>query len=539
MAIVQISQITNRLGLAQDLPQLAGGELGWSTDTRQLYIGNGTLVEGAPVIGNTEILTEFSDILNVAAAYTYKGTAAGYTVQTGPTPGTPIVQSLQNWMDQYASVKDFGATGDGVTDDTDAINRALYQLYCRGTNTQTRRTLFFPAGTYVVSSTINIPTYATLIGDGYNSSFIQLKTGTPSSVTHVAQTADSLQQTSINIGNGGAIRPSYISISHLAFQSLDTSKNIFLVRSAIKCEFNGVSFSGVTPTSSLTTNGLATSCLHFGSTDSLITSDITFTNCRFYGTVYGVFTLYQTEGVVITNSTFDTLYQGVMLGVGSSYNGGPSGTRITSNVFDNIYEAGIVFGAYLTSGLNASGYNIFYDVGDSFGGVTNPTASIIRIESSNNVSIGDMFERSNLYATTYPQVETGDSYGAILNNNGLIVGSKTIQSGLQAILADNEIGATAFTVNVGLNASASVSPITSFKIDYNIVQGTKYRTGTCMIASQGGGIVTFTDDYNENSTINVYLYAEQAGNYVNFNYNTTPPSGVTNTYLYYSVSYLN
>ena len=62
MAIVQISQITNRKGLAENLPQLAGAELGWSTDTRQLFIGNGTLADGAPVIGNTEILTEFSVI---------------------------------------------------------------------------------------------------------------------------------------------------------------------------------------------------------------------------------------------------------------------------------------------------------------------------------------------------------------------------------------------------------------------------------------------------------------------------------------------
>ena len=62
MAIVQISQITNRKGLAENLPQLAGAELGWSTDTRQLWIGNGTLADGAPVIGNTEILTEFSEI---------------------------------------------------------------------------------------------------------------------------------------------------------------------------------------------------------------------------------------------------------------------------------------------------------------------------------------------------------------------------------------------------------------------------------------------------------------------------------------------
>jgi hypothetical protein len=63
VAIVQISQITNRKGLQENLPQLAGAELGWSVDERRLFIGNGTLEEGAPVIGNTEILTEFSELI--------------------------------------------------------------------------------------------------------------------------------------------------------------------------------------------------------------------------------------------------------------------------------------------------------------------------------------------------------------------------------------------------------------------------------------------------------------------------------------------
>ena len=62
MAIVQISRITQRKGLQENLPQLAGAEFGWSIDQRKLYIGNGLLEEGAPVIGNTEILTEFSDL---------------------------------------------------------------------------------------------------------------------------------------------------------------------------------------------------------------------------------------------------------------------------------------------------------------------------------------------------------------------------------------------------------------------------------------------------------------------------------------------
>jgi hypothetical protein len=69
MAIVQISQLQVRRGLDQDLPQLASGELAWSIDKRKVYIGNGTLGEGAPALGHTEILTEFS-ILNFTNSLT-------------------------------------------------------------------------------------------------------------------------------------------------------------------------------------------------------------------------------------------------------------------------------------------------------------------------------------------------------------------------------------------------------------------------------------------------------------------------------------
>jgi hypothetical protein len=57
MPIVQISRIQHRRGKLTDLPQLASGELGWVVDSQRLYIGNGTVADGAPAIGNTEIVT--------------------------------------------------------------------------------------------------------------------------------------------------------------------------------------------------------------------------------------------------------------------------------------------------------------------------------------------------------------------------------------------------------------------------------------------------------------------------------------------------
>ena len=124
MAIVQVSRITNRKGLTENLPQLAGAELGWCLDSRRLFIGNGTLEEGAPVIGNTEIVTQFSDIA-VLSPYTYQDSAVGYTAQTGPTPSDPVIRTIQQRLDDYVNVRDYGAVGDGTTDDYPAINTEL------------------------------------------------------------------------------------------------------------------------------------------------------------------------------------------------------------------------------------------------------------------------------------------------------------------------------------------------------------------------------------------------------------------------------
>ena len=57
MGIKQTSRVQIRCGLQQNLPQLAPGEMGFAVDTQRLFIGNGTIEQGAPFVGNTEILT--------------------------------------------------------------------------------------------------------------------------------------------------------------------------------------------------------------------------------------------------------------------------------------------------------------------------------------------------------------------------------------------------------------------------------------------------------------------------------------------------
>jgi hypothetical protein len=83
MAVTQISKIQIRRGLQENLPQLSSAEMGWSIDEQRLFIGNGTLAEGAPMTGVTEILTTQSmyselalieslesNVANIAADFT-------------------------------------------------------------------------------------------------------------------------------------------------------------------------------------------------------------------------------------------------------------------------------------------------------------------------------------------------------------------------------------------------------------------------------------------------------------------------------------
>lgn len=61
---------------------------------------------------------------------------------------------------ERVSVKDYGAKGDGVTDDLPAIERALAAVRGKG------QRLLFPAGTYGISRTLVIPTETQIMGVG-------------------------------------------------------------------------------------------------------------------------------------------------------------------------------------------------------------------------------------------------------------------------------------------------------------------------------------------------------------------------------------
>jgi hypothetical protein len=594
VAIVQISRITQRKGLAQDLPQpLAGAELGWATDERRLYIGNGTLAEGAPVVGNTEVLTEFSDILSYSTEYTYQGKNFGLLppTQTGLTASSPVSQSLQSRLDSTAIITDFGATGDGVTDVTAIINNALYQMYCQNAvNPLVRKSLYFPAGTYVISNTLNIPPYCNLYGDGPNSTIISFQVQTWTNTvsyaggvlvnnsgsyyrsngtvpvgtaigntiywtattlpSYIFRTADSLQQTGDNIGTNGALPPGSFEISRMQFSTTQVINGCY-IEAAQDCAFESVNIFGPETTSSLNVATNNTACVRFNTTASYVCSNIEWNHCTFSGMVYGTNTDEQIQGVTFSNGSFDTLYQGVYLGNSSAPAVGPTGFRIVQNNFDNIYDAGI---SIVNVGMNCSAYNAFYDVGNHFLGTTNPYVAVIDINGTNNVSIGDMFQRTTQYSTgLHPRIKLNNLNGVTLGMNvSNITFYQSNSAGATPYNFANQMALGAYQRTSGItdtladNAGSARTLLTfdtvyikAMRIDYTITRGTAVRTGTytivCGTDASGTGIQG-SDSGVQNSSTGQTFAVSEAASVVSWTYTTTS-TGTAGT-IYYSVTKL-
>lgn len=522
MPIVSISKIQHRYGLYENLPQLSAAELAWAVDARRLFIGNGPTSEGAPTIGNTEILTQYSNLLEVAEnAYSYKDLAVGFEAVTGLSLDAPITRNLQEKLDDFVSVRDYGAKGDGVTDDTDAINRALTDLYTRDTGAAVRRRLYFPAGNYKISDVIKIPPYATLQGEGKNHTII---TATADAAC-VARIVDSKLQTGASIGSNGAVLPQYIAINDMTFNANSYVMDIFLIDAAKYVSFGGVGFVGGATSAPGTTGP---SALRITSTAINHSSDILFDDCEFAGTSYAAVLNDDMENIVFDKSTFKKLFIGFKIGEDTLGTGastiGPKGLRITNSLFDEIFSSAIY--NYETASVT-SAFNTYLDVGNINAAL--PTHPIL-ILTSGNSSIGDVFDRP---AETFPPriegqaIEGINAWGGlvpanvnIISNTGMAIGSRKFEYGSTIALASDVLVETATGVTFP-------KQLKSQRLYYTIERGTLVRQGRLDIIGSGfggSGDVALSDTFVENGdtgvTFSVENFSNEGGNVI-LNYVST------------------
>lgn len=447
MAVTQISRIQHRRGLQQDLPQLASAELGWSIDTRKLYIGNGTLDEGAPTVGVTEILTEKSlaNLTSFLGTYSFLGESAGFTAQTGSSFLNPTIRSFQTKLDDIVNIRDFGAVGDGSTDDTAAINRALTQIYKTGVNeTQplTRRVIHFPGGNYIITDTINIPPYATLVGEGIESTYI---TGNLSTKT-IANIVDSKFQSGALLGTSSAVLPRNIDIRNMQFRNINAGATTALVNidSSNDIRFVETGFYSNTPTTANLIDVLTTSSS---------TSGITFDNCYFSG---------GGNGIAVIGSTVDTLqvYNSEFTNIA---NVGIDLGRISNAVMVGNYYSNVTLSAKTYGANNFSLFGESYQGSLTSGGLflgnlqTNQAAGIV-LTSTPQV-ITNLQELNVLLGS----ITATDMMYEISNSSAKRFGTMTITSNTTVTkFIDNysEIGAS-FNANIYANNTHLLGSVAS------------------------------------------------------------------------------
>jgi hypothetical protein len=342
----------------------------------------------------------------------------------------------------------------------------------------------------------------------------------------VARTADSLQQYGVNIGNNGAFVPQQITIENMGFASFQET-DIFLVDQADNVSFNNVSFTGPLSSTAISNPSTAGDLagVRFNSTASFISSDITFNECQFTNATYGINTDEVVNSFRVTNSTFDTLLQGVVL------TNNPYGCSILQSTFNNIYNEGVAF--YGTCANNMTGYNTFYDVGNHFGGVSGtPFTSVIVFTSGNNVSLADMFKRSDGASQTYPRININNQASiAIDNGSRLLLGTQTLNAGVSAIVNNNASAVTLFTLQTTVARA--------FDVNYSVLRGIHLRKGTLTVAADisGGTSVQYSDDFVEQGTTGFTFTVTETAGVVTIAYNTTN-TGTAGT-IRYNLEYFN
>jgi hypothetical protein len=428
MAVVQISRIQIRRGQKNSgtgFPQLASGELGWAVDTQELYIGNGAVSEGAPYVGNTKIVTETDNILEVQASYTYQKNSV---IVTGPNSYTPVARTLQERLDEVVDVKSFGAIGDGIHDDTVSIQRALDQLYLNPSTKDTvknRVILSFGPGTYKVTEELKIPPFAHIAGAGIDSTIIK-QYGDYALWRTVDSNSIPPRYTPFS-GTYSAVRPRYITVEGVTFFN-NTANTIGYLDNADFSTFKNVKFEGIYHFTSNPAAGQTG--VYIRSTGVLETANTMFDFCMWANTGYGIFSDTNSSNISITNSHFYQLWDGINLGGGTT---GARYTKVIGCYFDLIYR----YGYLIKKGIgNTSTDNKYINVGNLNQSYKDATYPIIQFNTQNNLSTDDYFERS-VFLRDHNQAGTVE-YVANIKSKDLIQDNRGFSKVLSETVGSNE-----------------------------------------------------------------------------------------------------
>lgn len=419
MAVVQISKIQVRRGRKNGesgVPQLSSGELAWTVDTQELFIGNGSITEGAPYVGNSKVLTEHDNLLDLIESYRFS--------RTNPSITKSVFRTLQEKLDDRVNVKDFGAIGDGVTDDTLAFQNALDELF-RNPDTELRKQLYIPTGHYLIENQLRLPSYSFLDGESQLGAVLLV-----GDTTAVLTTIDNKDKEFFTAGE--ETQPHDITIKNITFRFTTGHIDLTGLRNGI---FENVTFQGPLTTLQQAANSSSITYdpmvfVSSTSSEGSLIKNVNFKNCLFeksHTAIYFTQTDPLASNVSIMNSTFKKLNIGIdIVGVTNQKNY----WFVTNTLFEKI--ANQAFRSSFGRGTKFSrcrfiecGNNILLD---DVSEEDKPEQSIIIFgESLDNIVTECSFTRQQ---SAYTNVSLGDvraAYPEVLNGGYVTISDEITQ----------------------------------------------------------------------------------------------------------------
>ena len=467
-AIIAIaaSQITSgSLGIAnggtgQTTASAAFNALSPITSTGDLIVGNGTNSATKIGIGAADyVLTSNGATASWSATKTQNGTTA---------------RTLPNHFSDILNVLDFGATGNGTTDDTTAIQNAINYAESIGAS------LWFAPGTYLVAGQLTLHN-VNLCGPGtFRRNATAANYGKDSAVLWITSTT----QVPLLINSSGGVN-----INGLVFYW--PNQNVSTTPIAYPALIGGNT--GAQLVDMTISNCVVINAYDFITRDAALTAmgDIRITNCRIYA-IHNVFTFNGSnpESIFVDSCIF------------------------TPGIFENV--AIYANSAYLRNWTANNGTFLYANAGtgSSVDGFSISNSLVFGYGNGVTVASGGM----------YGFLSTGTSWDNVaqllrVTGNAYMLGAQFVGGAMWLVRGD---GGTSTDSGIYINTTYLID-ITFSAVMFNACNGHLFDIENVALGTDPGSAITVTGGYmgswgrNLNATADVYaLYAASANAVITF-----------------------
>ena len=523
MAILEIAKIQVRRGEENvtGIPQLDPGEFGWAQDTEHLYIGK-RISEGATSDDNTRILTEqdkssivdeLGGVLRSLLGPRDAGAStATYRYRALDPHINSTITTIATKLDNTVSLTDYNVTASYLpVDITGKLRTAVNDLF-RNSNyddwqrADARRKLVIPAGNYFISSTIELPPYTYLVGEGQEITTLSLTDSTAVMFKTVDAMGNFFEAENMLDGPKRA-REVTIESMTLQYNSAPTDPTtpaLVYLDNVLNARVEDVTFRTALASTETTTYGLVNggggiairgTGGGFESGDANLCENININRCRFDSLYTAIDVSGSVVRTVVTNNILNNLDRGVKL-YEIDEQISPSNGIISNNRFSNIVKEAIWVNESSNRTMHISENNFFIQVGngtdldDNIITSTN-TTPVITFNSEGNKTVNDYFHRRLIADTSDP---SSNFYYAPLVDGLTIIDDSAIFV--------REINTTTNS-NGGLTSIAKI-PLTGrdqmATVRYQLYNTFISRKGNIIINIASDGFASLTDVYNFSSS---------------------------------------